>query len=77
VALALFGSLVSLYYYLIVLKATFLDEPAASSPVVEPYEFEGRTDFLLKITLVVLAGAVLLLGLLPGLLVTRILTSLG
>jgi NADH-quinone oxidoreductase subunit N len=77
VALALFGSLVSLYYYLIVLKVIFLDEAVPTTPIVERDEFEARADFLLKITLAVLAGSVLLLGLLPGILVTRILTSLG
>jgi NADH-quinone oxidoreductase subunit N len=77
VALALFGSLVSLYYYLIVLKVIFLDEAVPTTPIAERDEFEARADLLLKITLAVLAGSVLLLGLLPGILVARILTSLG
>jgi NADH-quinone oxidoreductase subunit N len=75
VALALFGSLISLYYYLIVLKVIFLDEGASLAPAVERYDFEARADFLPKMTLVVLAGAVLLLGIMPGMLVARILAS--
>ena len=70
VALALFGSLVSLYYYLIILKAIFLDESNTSG-------FEFRPDFLQRITLTVLAGAVLFLGLAPSALVERILACLA
>jgi NADH-quinone oxidoreductase subunit N len=77
VALALFGSLISLYYYLIVLKVIFLDEPVAAAPMVEDDDFEAWADFLPKMTLLLLAAAVLLLGILPGILVTRILASLG
>lgn len=69
VALALFGSLVSLYYYLIVLKAVFVDESNTTG-------FAFRPDFLQRITLALLAGAVLLLGLVPGALVTKILAAL-
>ena len=76
VALALFGSLISLYYYLIVLKVIFLDEPMPAVPLAR-YDFEMRADWLPKMTLLVLAGVVLLLGILPGILVTRILASLG
>jgi NADH-quinone oxidoreductase subunit N len=68
VALALFGSLVSLYYYLIVLKAVFVDESKAP-------DFALRPDLLQRLTVAVLAGAVLLLGLTPGILVARILAS--
>ncbi len=77
VALALFGSLISLYYYLIVLKAVFLDQPVEGAPAVARYDFEARADFLPRMTLAVLAAAVLLLGLVPGILVTRILASIG
>jgi NADH-quinone oxidoreductase subunit N len=68
VALALFGSLVSLYYYLIVLKAVFVDQSN------EP-DFALRPDFLQRVAVAVLAGAVLLLGITPGILVERILAS--
>ncbi|HEX4666758.1 MAG TPA: NADH-quinone oxidoreductase subunit N [Chthoniobacterales bacterium] len=77
VVLALFGSLISLYYYLIVLKVIFLDEPMATAPVLEDYELGARSHFLPKMTLLVLAAAVLLLGILPGILVARILASFG
>ena len=69
VALALFGSLISLYYYLIVLKVIFLDESNTTG-----YAF--RPDPLGRITVLVLAGAVVLLGIMPGALVERILASL-
>ena len=73
VALALFGSFVSLYYYLIVLKAIFVEEPAlatASSADRSP------PDLLQRITVTVLAAAILFLGLLPDTLVARILAAL-
>ncbi len=68
VALALFGSLISLYYYLIVLKAIFVDESNAAA-------FAFRPDLLQRIALTMLAGAVLLLGIMPETLVARILAS--
>ncbi len=76
VALALFGSLVSLYYYLIVLKVIFVDEAAPIAASNQPFDFEKRADFVPTLTVGVLAGAVLLLGLMPGVLVARILDSL-
>jgi NADH-quinone oxidoreductase subunit N len=78
VALALLGSFVSLYYYLAVLKAIFV-EPVLSEvertnpPSLSPIEL----DFLQRISLVLLAGTVLVLGLLPGGLVTLIAASLA
>jgi NADH-quinone oxidoreductase subunit N len=78
VALALLGSFVSLYYYLAVLKAIFV-EPAlseverANTPSPSPIEL----DFLQRISLILLAGTVLVLGLLPGGLVTLIAASLA
>ncbi|MBA3962452.1 MAG: NADH-quinone oxidoreductase subunit N [Chthoniobacterales bacterium] len=69
VALALFGSLISLYYYLIILKAIFLDDSNTSG-------FAFRPDFLQRITLTVFAGAVLFLGVAPEALVNRILACL-
>jgi NADH-quinone oxidoreductase subunit N len=73
VVLALFGSLISLYYYLIVLKVIFLDENTKAMPAAARYDFETRADYLPKVMLLVLAGAVLLLGIIPGTLVARIL----
>ena len=73
VALALFGSFVSLYYYLIVLKAIFVDEPSltiSSSP-------HRSSDLLQQITVVVLAAAILLLGLMPDTLAARILAAVS
>ena len=72
VALALFGSFVSLYYYLIVLKAIFVDEPSL--------ETSSSTDcassyLLQQITVAVLAAAILLLGILPDILAARILAA--
>ncbi|MDQ3198183.1 MAG: NADH-quinone oxidoreductase subunit N [Verrucomicrobiota bacterium] len=68
VALALFGSLVSLYYYLIVLKAIFVDESNTTN-------FAFTPDFLPRLALVVLAAVVLLLGIMPDLLLARVLAS--
>jgi NADH-quinone oxidoreductase subunit N len=84
VALALLGSFVSLYYYLTVLKAIFV-EPALSeverdpeSGPVNPQSLGSiRLDFLQRISLVLLAGTVLVLGLLPGGLVAMIASSLA
>jgi NADH-quinone oxidoreductase subunit N len=72
VALALFGSFVSLYYYLIVLKAIFVDKPSlttSSSPD------RPSSDFLQQITVAVLASAILLLGVMPDTLAARILAA--
>ncbi len=77
VALALFGSLVSLYYYLIVLKAVFLDEAAPIASTDQRYDFERRADLVPQMTVMFLAAAVLLLGVMPGPLVARILASLA
>ncbi|MEO8439180.1 MAG: NADH-quinone oxidoreductase subunit N [Spartobacteria bacterium] len=70
VVLALFGSLISLYYYLIVLKAIFLDQSNTTG-------FAFRPDFVGRVAVGVLAGLVLLLGLMPGVLLGRILASLS
>jgi NADH-quinone oxidoreductase subunit N len=69
VALALFGSLISLYYYLIVLKVIFVDEAAIPTPVV-------KTDLLSRISLTLLALVVLVLGITPDALAARIISSL-
>ncbi len=72
VALALFGSLISFYYYLIVLKAVFLDE----DPVKSPPRLPIKLDFIQEISLTGLATLILLLGVLPGALLVRIAASL-
>lgn len=71
VAVALLGSFISLYYYLAVLKAIFVDSPEPGTPnpdSVSPISL----DFLQRISLILLAGTVLVLGLLPESLVTLI-----
>jgi NADH-quinone oxidoreductase subunit N len=69
VALALLGSLISFYYYLIVLKAVFVDKTATDAPVL-------RLDFLQRASIAVLALIVLFLGLFPGGLIWKITSSL-
>ncbi len=71
VALALFGSLISLYYYLIVLKVIFLDERSttATAPAARPMLVEVATG--------VLAALVLLFGVDPSGLVARIVAALA
>jgi NADH-quinone oxidoreductase subunit N len=75
VALALLGSFVSLYYYLAVLKAIFVDEPETG---IQNSELSSsiKLDFLQEFSLTLLASAVLLLGLWPMALVARIAASL-
>lgn len=69
VALALFGSLVSFYYYLMVLKAIFVDNATpASAPT--------QSDLLQRVSIGFLAGVVLFLGVFPGGLVWKITSSL-
>jgi NADH-quinone oxidoreductase subunit N len=70
VALALFGSFISLYYYLIVLKVIFVDEVATA-----PSPDHLSSDLLQRITIVVLAAAVLFLGVMPDILVAPILAA--
>ncbi|MEP6603631.1 MAG: NADH-quinone oxidoreductase subunit N [Spartobacteria bacterium] len=69
VAVALFGSLISLYYYLMVLKVIFLDESTAGA-------VPARFDLLQRITVAALAVIVVFLGILPGPLLARISASL-
>ena len=71
VGLALFGSLVSLYYYLIVLRVIFVDQPQSSDNIPKI-----QLDLLPRFSLSVLATLIVLLGLLPAILVNRILASL-
>src|SRR5438876_616584 len=72
-AVALFGSLISLYYYLIVLKVIFVD--ASSSITAGPLE-ALPSDLLQQITIGVLAALILLLGIMPNALAGRILAAM-
>src|SRR6185436_7862978 len=69
VALALFGSLISFYYYLLVLKVIFVDRSPAPLSLF-------KLDLLQRVSIAALAGIVLFLGLFPGGLVWRISSSL-
>jgi NADH-quinone oxidoreductase subunit N len=73
IALALFGSFVSLYYYLIVLKAIFVDQ---SSLATSPSPDRPSSEFLQQITVAVLAAAILIVGLMPDILAARILAAM-
>src|SRR6266699_4894468 len=64
VALALLGSFISLYYYLIVLKVIFVDEPATQTSIV-------KVDLLSRMSLTLLALLVLVLGITPETLAAR------
>jgi len=69
VALALFGSLVSLYYYLLVLKAAFADEVSSSAS-------GANAPGLLGTCVAVLAAAVVVLGILPGGFVSQVVKTI-
>ena len=69
VALALLGSLISFYYYLLVLKVIFVDQSASAVAPV-------RIDSLQRASIVFLAAVIVLLGMFPGGLVWKISSSL-
>lgn len=71
VILAIAMSAVSLYYYLQVLKQIYVAEPATEMLS------STRRSFLPQLVVVVLAAAVLILGLAPNLLVSRLLLAIG
>src|SRR6516164_9748064 len=73
VALGLVGSFVSLYYYLLVLKAIFVDAPSLAT--MEPTE-HVRSDLLQRATVAVLAAAVVFFGVTPNILASRILAAI-
>src|SRR5262249_30429944 len=73
VALGLVGSFVSLYYYLLVLKAMFVDAPSLAT--MEPTE-QVRSDLLQRATVAVLAAAVVFFGVTPNILASRILAAI-
>ena len=73
VALALFGSLISLYYYLTLLKVIFLGE----DPLVATSSFDSvSAGFLSRFTIGTLAAIVLLAGIFPSSLLDSILAAL-
>jgi NADH-quinone oxidoreductase subunit N len=73
VALGLVGSFVSLYYYLLVLKAIFVDV----SPVALAEQRERMPAVSLQeSTVTLLAAAVVLLGVMPNVLASRILAAI-
>jgi NADH-quinone oxidoreductase subunit N len=72
VGIALLGSFISLYYYLLVLKAIFVDEPAL--PPARPFD-SISSNFVQRTAVALLAAAVLLLGVTPDLLAARILAA--
>ena len=89
VAVALFGSFVSLYYYLIVLKVIFIDKLSESESRHSPATPEpsgggsqmpvrlGLTGhFVANATIALLAAAVLFLGIMPQTLAAKIIASL-
>jgi len=76
VALALLGSFISLYYYLIVLKVIFVDEKPQPETSSANGSLSKDGDFLQRVTLIVLAGVVVFFGIMPTTLVARILASL-
>jgi NADH-quinone oxidoreductase subunit N len=67
VVLGLVGSLVSLYYYLLVLKTIFVDGQELTK--------RARADFLPRAMVSVLAAAVVLLGVMPNILASRIVAA--
>jgi NADH-quinone oxidoreductase subunit N len=72
VALALFGSFISLYYYVIVLKAIFVDE---ASPGISSSPDHPSSDLLQRLIVAVLAAAILFFGIVPDSLAARILAA--
>src|SRR5436305_7105614 len=71
VTLALFGSLISLYYYLIILKVIFQTQGAETRS-----RLSLAQNGLSNLTIAFAAGVVLFLGIAPQFLVTRILGTL-
>jgi NADH-quinone oxidoreductase subunit N len=71
VVIALFGSFVSLYYYLIVLKMIFVDQPSPSAMS------SAAPPVSQRFALIVLALVVILAGIAPESLVARILAALS
>src|SRR5439155_6975372 len=72
VGVALLGSFISLYYYVMVLKAIFVDEPAL--PAARPVDIVPSA-LLSRAAVAVLAATVLLLGVAPEILAGPILAA--
>lgn len=80
VVVALGGSFISLYYYLVVIKAVFVDEPVAipsSKVVIAPGSVAEPARTGERVVIGVLALAVLVLGILPEPLLARIAAALS
>lgn len=80
VALALFGSFVSLYYYLVPLKVMFVDQASDSDSrhlSQTPVRLGLTHHWVGDVTIAALAAAVLFFGLMPQTLAARILGSLN
>ncbi|HZR06055.1 MAG TPA: NADH-quinone oxidoreductase subunit N [Candidatus Udaeobacter sp.] len=71
VGLGLFGSFLSLYYYLIVLKAIFVDRPSGTAAALD----DVSSDLLQRIAVSVIAAAILFVGIMPDILASRILAA--
>jgi NADH-quinone oxidoreductase subunit N len=79
VIIALIGSLISLYYYVVVLKAMFVDEPRALPAAEVVLTMGSGSDSTVageKFVIGLLAIAVLFLGIMPDTLLARIATAL-
>src|SRR5437867_5986924 len=73
VALALFGSFISLYYYLMILKFIFVDKRAEAA--LDRSSLIGHHGLAVA-TICLLAAAVLLLGMMPDILAAQILAAI-
>jgi len=74
VALGLAGSFVSLYYYLLVLKAIFVDEPSIiAAPSVDRIGIPSHIVQQASVSLI--AAVVVLLGVTPNVLASQILAA--
>jgi len=71
VVLALFGSFVSLYYYLIPIKLMFVDQPLSGEKMSAL-----STSLLARATIAILAATVLALGLVPQALAAQIIAAM-
>ncbi len=74
VAVALFGSFVSLYYYLIVLKVIFVGERSGST--AQQLNASTARELPSRATIALLAAVVLFLGIMPQTLAAKIIASL-
>jgi NADH-quinone oxidoreductase subunit N len=80
IGIALVGSFISLYYYLMVLKAIFVDDALPKSAFDPPHKVSFNqvvTDRGEEFVIGVLAAVVLIVGLLPQAVVGRILIALS